>query len=226
MKPEDSLTQTGTSDDLRDGLRKERRLLIIVSLVFLAHLLFGLTVDRSAETLGFRFEVRDPEDVWLFVGAVWLWALLRYWLYFHDYNDADMAIDLKRREYRAHEWIVIRRIRRIKEPEEILGHKPNRRSKIEVDLGEAPKPGFNQRLIYERAHVSVATPDAKGGARSSGSTMPQAFGPIEVRLLRCFAWMHLFVTTRYGTEYFVPFILGAAPALVIAWRHRYLFGGC
>lgn len=49
--------------------------------------------------------------------------------------------------------------------------------------------------------------------------MPQAFGPIEARLLRCFAWIHLMVSTRYGTEYFVPFVLGISPALVIAWNH-------
>lgn len=223
MKPEDALSKTGRSDDLRDGLRKERRLLIIVSLVFLAHLLFGLTVDRSAETLGFKFEVRDPEDVWRFVGAIWLWALLRYGLYFHDYVDEEMGLDLKRREYQAHEWIAIRRVRRIQASEGLLGRKPNRCSIIQIDLGIEPKPGFNGRIHYDAAHVTVTTPDDAGGGESGGTQMPQIFGPIEARLIRCFAWMRLAITTRYGTEYFVPFVLGITPAVVIIWCH---FGRC
>jgi hypothetical protein len=138
----DQLSKTGTSEDLRDGLRKERRLLIIVSLVFLAHLLFGLTVDRSAETLGFKFEVRDPEDVWRFVAAIWAWALLRYCLYFHDYIDEEMLIDVKSREYKAHGWIATRRLRHIAATEGLHGRKPDRRSVIEVDLGTEPILGF------------------------------------------------------------------------------------
>ncbi len=188
MKPEDALSKTGRSDDLRDGLRKERRLLIIVSLVFLAHLLFGLTVDRSAETLGFKFEVRDPQDVWIFVGAIWLWALLRYSLYFHDYVDEDMRTDLKRREFRVHEWVAVRRVRRIQASEGLLGRKPNRRAIVQIDLGIAPKPGFNGRVHYDAASVRVTTTNEAGGIESGGLAMPQAFGPIEARLIRCYAW--------------------------------------
>jgi hypothetical protein len=218
MKPEDRLNKTGTSDDLRDGLRKERRLLIIVSLVFLAHLLFSLNVDRSAETLGFKFEVRDPEDVWKFVAAIWAWALLRYCLYFHDYVDEEMLIDVKKREYRAHGWIATRRLGRIAATEGLHGRKPNRRSIVEVDLGEEPKPGRKGTLRYETAHVTIVTPNDAGGADSGGSVIPQKFGPTEVRFVRGYAWMHLMVTTRYGTEYFVPFVLGITPAVVLAWR--------
>ncbi len=33
--------------------------------------------------------------------------------------------------------------------------------------------------------------------------------------------VNLTVTSRYGTEYFVPFVLGITPVVVIIWRHFY-----
>ena len=63
-----------SDNDLRDRFFRERRLLLGVSVVLLAHQLLGITVERSAETLGLRFDIEDPSKIWWAVWAVWLWT--------------------------------------------------------------------------------------------------------------------------------------------------------
>lgn len=172
-------------------------------------------VDKSAETLGFRFEVRDPDDVWKFVGAIWLWALIRYWLFFYDYHDEEMTENVKRREYQAYRYMSAYRIRKIERIEGLNGRPRNSRPKIDVDLKADPNPGFDGKICFDSTYVTVVT----GGNDTVGSVMPQSFGSIEIRRARAFAWVHLAITTRYGTEYFVPFALGFLPAAVVIWHH-------
>ena len=42
--------------------------------MLLAHQLLGITVDKSAESLGLRFEIEDPSRIWWAVWAVWVWT--------------------------------------------------------------------------------------------------------------------------------------------------------
>jgi hypothetical protein len=219
VKPEETLKPTGKSDDLRDSLRKERRLLILSSLVLIAHVGFGLTVERGADTLGLKFQVRNPGDVWIFVSVVWAWALVRYSLFFGDYIDDDMLTEVKRREYWTHEWVATRRARKLQLSEGLIGRPPNPSAVVMIDLGDTPKEGFAGTLHYDVAHVTVITPNEAGGTDSGGAGLPQRFEPAEVRLIRCYAWAHLAVTTRYGTEYFVPFALGLSPVVAMIWKH-------
>ena len=51
-------------ETLRERFFRERRMLLGVSLVLLAHYCLGITVGKSAETLGLHFEVDNPERLW------------------------------------------------------------------------------------------------------------------------------------------------------------------
>ena len=65
-----------SDDNLRERFFRERRLLLGVSVVLLAHQVLGITVDKSAETLGLRFQIDDPGKIWWAVWAVWLWTAI------------------------------------------------------------------------------------------------------------------------------------------------------
>jgi mRNA interferase HigB len=65
-------------DDLRDRFFRERRLLLSVSLVLLAHQLLGITVGKSTDTLGLHFDIEDPSKIWWAVWALWLWTLAQF----------------------------------------------------------------------------------------------------------------------------------------------------
>lgn len=61
-----------------ERLFRERRLLLGVSVVLLAHQLLGISVGKGAETLGLHFEIDNPERLWLGVWVIWLWAFISY----------------------------------------------------------------------------------------------------------------------------------------------------
>lgn len=67
-----------TDEMMRTQLHRERRLLLAVSLVLLAHQILGIEVSNSAESLGVRFEVANPDRLWIAVWVVWTWAIVRY----------------------------------------------------------------------------------------------------------------------------------------------------
>jgi hypothetical protein len=59
-------------------LFRERRSLITVSIVLLAHQWLGITVGNSTETLGLHFEIADPSRLWWGVWLVWIWTMVCY----------------------------------------------------------------------------------------------------------------------------------------------------
>jgi hypothetical protein len=61
-----------------DRLFKERRLLLVASVVLLAHQLLGITVSKGADTLGFHFDVEDPSKIWWAMWLMWAWTAICY----------------------------------------------------------------------------------------------------------------------------------------------------
>src|SRR5580658_10127906 len=65
-------------DELPDRFFRERRLLLGVSIILLAHQLLGITVGKGTETLGLHFDIEDPSRLWWALWAVWTWAIVCY----------------------------------------------------------------------------------------------------------------------------------------------------
>jgi hypothetical protein len=65
-------------DKLHDRFFRERRLVLGVSVVLLAHQLLGITVGKGTDTLGLHFDIEDPSKLWWALWAVWFWAIVCY----------------------------------------------------------------------------------------------------------------------------------------------------
>jgi hypothetical protein len=65
-------------DEPADRFFRERRLLLGVSVILLAHQLLGISVGKSADTLGLHFDIEDPSKLWLALWAMWAWAIVCY----------------------------------------------------------------------------------------------------------------------------------------------------
>lgn len=63
-------------DELPDRFFRERRLLLAVSALLLAHQMLGISVGKGAETLGLHFDIEDPSRLWWALSAVWGWAMV------------------------------------------------------------------------------------------------------------------------------------------------------
>jgi hypothetical protein len=104
----------GEDDGLRERFFKERRLLLALSVVLLAHKVLGITVGKSAETAGLHFEVEDPERLFIVVWFIWTWTLLCY-LQHLSTMDFWKKFPLERRTVIHNaicEGVVFRRVRR------------------------------------------------------------------------------------------------------------------
>ena len=57
---------------------RERRLLLALSLILLAHQLLGITVGKAADAVGLHFEVDKPERLFIAVWVMWTWTFICY----------------------------------------------------------------------------------------------------------------------------------------------------
>jgi hypothetical protein len=252
-----------SSDDLRERFFRERRLLLGVSVVLLAHQLLGITVGKSAETLGLHFEIDDPSMIWWTVWAVWLWTAT---------CAAQQLNSIKpREEYptdrdeetrdRLSDWVAVNRVRRdaIKCLRTIVPREL--RPKFEIAFAErrqSDAPGGNL-LLYTCVCVTArwqcndaqiaqtkafevdtamraANWDVSGGSvgyEGGEGTLSRIVNvrivPIqEERWIRIGSTAWTLLSTSFGTDYVVPFVIGAAPIVVVVWQvivrghHRFL----
>jgi hypothetical protein len=102
-------------DEFEKGrLFRERRSLIAVSIVLLAHQLLGITVGNSTETLGLHFRIADPSRLWWGVWLVWLWTMTCYIQQFYSlkpWTTYPKDRDDEARD-RLSDWISLTRVRR------------------------------------------------------------------------------------------------------------------
>jgi hypothetical protein len=62
--------------DIHARFFRERRLLMGISVVLLAHQFLGITVSKGQDTVGLHFDIEDPAKIWWVVWAVWLWTAI------------------------------------------------------------------------------------------------------------------------------------------------------
>jgi hypothetical protein len=117
---------------IRGQLQRERRLLLAISLVLLAHQILGIKVSSSAESFGLHFDVANPERLWTAVWAVWLWATLRYAQLLNSFgplSDFPVAREAETRE-RLYGWIAMRSVR--KEARAIFNKEVKRAARVGI----------------------------------------------------------------------------------------------
>lgn len=99
---------------LRGQLLREKRLMLLVSAILLAHQWLGIRVTNSVESLGFHFEIASPARLWIGVGIVWIWALVRYGQLLYSFSPSrDFPHDryIKTR-MKLCDWIITRQVQR------------------------------------------------------------------------------------------------------------------
>ncbi len=217
MKPEEGLRRENNTPELRAALMKERLLLIGASAVLIAHLVFNVTIEKSAETLGLKFEIDDPNKLWWVVWSVWAWALFRYTLYFFDFERSDMKTELATFKFRAHARVVSLSMRWKagtvgveNRPPAWLGVKV-----VDVQLGPSfPEKRPGGEWEYPTASIRMVWHDSDSGHFKA----PQIISRGWLFWSTICAWARLLLTTRHGTEYFAPFLIGLAPLVVLVLK--------
>lgn len=145
-----------SDDDLRVRFFRERRLLLGVSVVLLAHQLLGITVGKGADTLGLHFEIADPAKIWWAVWAVWLWTAISA---FQQLNSIGLTKEYPHdldRETRSglSDWVAVRKTRKVAKPR--LRSLLSRESELEFSVTFAGRHGgtsSGREFVYTRVRV-------------------------------------------------------------------------
>lgn len=146
-----------SDNDTENRFFRERRLLLGVSVVLLAHQLLGITVGNSAETLGLRFEISDPSRIWWAVWAIWLWTAVCVVQQLNSIRPRTVYPKDRNEETRDRlsDWIAVRRVRRaaMKHLRATVPRKLNR--KFEVVFAERKRVDAPGGQLHELTCVSV-----------------------------------------------------------------------
>jgi hypothetical protein len=173
-----------SDDDLRERFFRERRLLLGVSVVLLAHQLLGITVGKAADTLGLHFEINDPAQIWWAVWAVWLWTAVSAAQqlntlkpkseYPHDRDEET--------RYRLSDWVAVRKVRQIAKPR--LRSLLSRQSETEFNVAFVGRHGGTSnghQFVYTRVRITAQWQcDAANEAAQKASAFDQ-----EMRTASC-----------------------------------------
>jgi hypothetical protein len=191
--------------DSRERLFKCRRLLLGTSVALLAHYALGIEIKSDADAMGLRFEFADIKKFWIGLWIVWTWALVTYTQYCHELGFDDVPTDIRdgARDI-VLRWLVKRQYFRQARVEGGIQDQKGKPSRITV-RNHAPGVGA-VRSDPNEFHVQI-----EYGSHSIGAyeERPPAVG-IRGLIVNLWAWFIVMTTTRFGTDYFAPFMVAAA----------------
>jgi hypothetical protein len=146
-------------DELPDRFFRERRLVLGVSVILLAHQLLGISIGKSADTLGLHFDIEDPSKLWLALWAMWTWAIVCYaqqlnslkpWSKYPQERDGEMRSWLS-----DHVVFLSVRRRALRHLRDSIPQELNPRFEVMLDgRREVNTPG-QQRFLYATVRVTA-----------------------------------------------------------------------
>lgn len=231
-----------------ERLFRERRLLLGVSLVLVAHQLLGITVGKGAETLGLHFDIDNPDRLWLGVWMIWLWAFVSYTQQLNSIRP--FSLFPRERQSAVYQglcnrlvrWITTVRVRASFRRQVIAANRTSVKAEkqwraahneivciatsFQLLWKHEPDNPAAVSLLDDAGQVDgwfiVESGDLKhrdGTRGCSGSV----WVPIQMVERRRWLWalavVWTWATTSFATDYLVPVGLGLAPPAIAAWSY-------
>jgi hypothetical protein len=199
------------------AFQKERRLLLIVAAVLLAHQLLGVTVERSAETLGIKIEFQSDHDIAIIAAAGWAWVFVRYWQCLYT-REPEFPTEIGDRVgWKSRRRFLDRQLRRIWMKDLLENHPETIRQRVTIEIQDKDDETF--RVTQEWLDPAAKVPPGRRFSHSSAHTEKAPGVPGWVRA-SIHLWSRVWAigATSYGTDYIFPGVLGALPAFIAAGR--------
>jgi hypothetical protein len=235
-------------DQIREYLLREKRLLLAVSVILLAHQLLGITISSSAETMGLRFEIEKPERLFVGIWLVWLWALLRYLQLLYSLRPRADFPDGRRTEtfHAICDWIAFKKAKR--QAQKAFDAQVPRKLQLGLLVARGGKSGFsgtagnkplnNKWLVvritrrWRDPQLPDPPPEVQPFAQSHKRVDSIADGVHEIEdhlqvpldflernvFISYLATAWTLTATSFVTEYYLPLAIGLAPLLIAATR--------
>lgn len=221
--------------DLRSGFVRQRRNLIITSLVLLFSLIHETKPIRELSIPGIKIEFTYPVNIHWYIAIVFVYFFWRYYVYFRDIGDTRF----RTAHIRRLERITLRHISRL------FREKLSVRDELQADLEAALniqnqnqqqgplKPAskenweLNGITIHGRYELIRIEVDARFLTRlESGKKENWAndthkrivLAGLEALMLNIRAGLYVLMHTRILSEYFLPFGIASLPVLYLGYK--------
>lgn len=199
--------------DLREGFVRQRRSLVAVSLAWLLYQTSGVVIDHL-NVFGNKLDLKTPELAGTVLWVAWLYFLLRYYQYFRDLPDKGVSTAFGARLITLMRKVARNEIKRqckLKGPWQPV-------DEIELEKARIDTIGSYKRFWEFRVTelVAIISPNNRPLHQFSGKTIKVEGSRLIAAKLRSAA--HVSLNTRFLTEYYLPFVLAAAPLSLFIWR--------
>lgn len=205
-------------DTVRQGFIRQRRSLIAITLALLAFQSLDATLSQ-VRILGNDIDLSRPLNVATPLWIAWFYFFARYYQHFRDLADPGFGEAVQHHLKRIVRRIGIKLIR--DDVRQSLSEEwGNPKISVEVkqfDLLHEPPGQWRLRVSEGLATIQTHTGALKIETQvlnGRGLTFPP--GVPKFGRIRAFVWVVLH--TRFGTEYVLPFVLGALPPFVAFWK--------
>jgi len=203
------MTEEYNPSEIRTGLVRQRRSLIVSSLGLLLLQTAGLKIEKVS-ILGNEFLVQQTQFLSVAIWVAYAYFLVRYYQYYHDLGDTGVrTIYNTRINYLISEWAF----RKIKK-EYLDSRKDTKGTKYEFKQYESKRIWHDRLAAMIDMKVPVDIINVKNSNISvTGSTIEKtetAIWRVGLRV-RIQAFIHICLRTRLITEYFFPFIIASTP---------------
>jgi hypothetical protein len=213
------------------ALFRQRRFLVLMSLVVIAYYALGGQPKDEAEYSGFALRLTRPEALEFVLWIVWAWALLRYAQHVYELFP-DLRKEVLADVYREDERMALARAKKYGQKLADAG-----------GLGDLQRP--NVRVHEVKFKAPTGNPDqrkyvyttAKDGSRSYNVGATATWGTAaepgggsedfqmvmtrpQVRWLRCRAWFHSALRRTAFGEHFFPLLLSFATPFALLLRSQ------
>ena len=177
-----------------------------VSIVLLAHYALGIQVESDAETLGLRFQVPSVEKVWAAIWLVWGWALITYLQHLHELNRDDFPkATFQVAKFNSLRMIDRQRLLKVARTKGLEKREPGNPTKLTLSSGPSSEVGGK---LMESYRVEVVWNNNDAGRFVINKDPPVGLRGLVATL---WSWLTVLTMTRYGTDYYAPLIVAAAP---------------
>ncbi len=226
------------SDSIRTGFIRQRRSLILISLVLLFAETSELTINKL-NVFGNELTIHNPVTVTLALGLAYLYWLYRYYVYFRDLgskgfrekHNARLAILVRRWAREMFDTDSIWKNERIKNVREVLVKNEGVSKQVttamqsphEWKLAEDPDtssigvPHLQQILVQVKLRLFVKQANGEWWIRHEETDRVTIEG-FRAMKLNSKAGLHVLMHTRIFSEYYLPFLIALTPIVYFLYH--------
>jgi hypothetical protein len=205
------------ANEIREGFIRQRRNLILISVVLFFFGVAGIRLD-SVNLLGNKFILGEPGMMTVALWVVWGYWLVRYWQYYNETGDKGYLAYW----YAAMDSYVVAKGRKLLAEEDWARQIELNPRFLEAEVIARASPFhdgvWGVRFRPDESLLDTTEEEFLKLQKDSPTLGTYGLDPRSLLWLQIRAWLNVLFVSRLGTEYLLPFAVATIPAALALYR--------